>query len=789
MRRKILQLMLAIFVVVALLVVVGSFWGYATFKSSLPVLEGEVQIPLLKESVTVYRDSMGIPQVVARSETDAYFALGYLHAADRLFQIDLTRRVATGRLSELLGPSTLFIDRYQRMLGHYRLAKKFVAQLDSQDRERLQAYLKGIAYWVKHTDALPFEYLLLRKEFKPYTMEELLSVLSFQTWFANYLQSSDTWFLQIAERLGREKAKDFEKPYPLWAPFTVPQQNQFSLQTWLFKQYFSEDLLPYHMAHSSNSWVVAPQKSASGFAMLASDPHLETRRLPQFWYLCGLHVNAANLHVLGISTPGLPFTIMGHNGKAAWAFTVGGIDVSEIYQEKRHPQDSTLYFNGREWYRCQTMVDTIYISGEDEPYILRYKQTENGPVIWTADSMKADYALHWAGFDVNLAKSVQAAFRLAKLDNFEDFRRAVTSFGALDANWTYADIRGNIGYQLGTPIPIRPFKSTKLPVPGWIDSLKWQGFQPLEKTPHSLNPQRGWLATCNNKQDDANLDYPLMGKFAADRILRISELLSQNRKFGVQDMQNFQMDRVDRYHQRWQKILLGVLRQNGRYALADRLKKWDGSMESDSREAALVMLFLQNLKKYMLEDELGEQLKFLFDDRFEQIYLQGPDDYFDDLRTKDKIESREEITNRALQTTLEQWQDRPWGEFLTLTMAHPFARVPLLSNVLNLKYGPIPWGGSEATLNASFFWEDKQNPGHFKAIVGPSWRFVIDFSDPDQASFVLPAGISGNPLSPYFFNFFEYWKSGKRWIVPISPEKIKQRAKLTLKLTPMTDRE
>ena len=781
--KKILGFFLALLLI---LVVAGYFMASSTLKKSLPELKGDMQVSTLQAPVTILRDSMGIPQILADTERDAYFALGYLHAADRLFQIDLTRRLATGRLSELLGNMALNYDRYNRLIGHTRLAEKFLAKLDARDRALLQSYVNGVNYWVKNTGALPFEYQLLRKNFEPYTLKELLSILSFQTWFSNFLQNSDEWFLKIAERLGLEKAKDFVRPYPAWAPMTIPQVKELSVQRWLFQQYFADDFLPFRMAHSSNSWVVAPQKSVSGHAMLASDPHLETRRLPQFWYLAGIHVKSGKLQVVGISTPGLPFTVMGHNGRVAYAFTVGAVDISEIYREKRHPSDSTLYFNGHDWYRCKTFVDTIQINGQNDPYIFRYKWTENGPVVWTSDSMQYDYSLHWAGFDVDLAKTVRAAFHLAKINGFEDFRRTVTQFGALDANWTYADINGNIGYQLGTPIPIRARSVKKLPLPGWIDSLKWRGFHSLDETPHSLNHEQGWLATCNNKQDQSHLNYPLFGKFFAKRILRATELLSQNRKFSVKDMQTFQMDRVDRYLQlRWLPVLIKALQQNGKNKLAAQMAKWDGSMESQSHEAALMVLFLTNLKKAMLQDELGDRLlRRLTDEDFEQVFKYGPENYFDDQRTKDHKETRQEIVSVALKKALAQWQNQSWGDIQTLSMAHPFARVPLLSQFFNLKVGPIPWGGSSGTLNASFFQEDKQRPGHFKSIVGPSWRFVIDFADPDQATFVIPAGISGNPVSPFYFNFFEWWKNGKRWNVPVSIEKIRQRARYVLTLKP-----
>jgi len=774
-------------VLVFLLIIAGfSIYGYTMLKRSLPPLKGEIGLKGLKQKVTVYRDSMGVPQIMANNEHDAYFALGYLHAADRLFQIDLTRRLAQGKLSELFGSLTLNWDRHQRLVGHKRLAQKFLNRLTEEDRNRLQAYADGINRYVSDCKTLPFEYLMLGKDFEPYSLSDILSVLSFQTWFSNFLMSSDDWVLKIFDKLGEEKAKSLAPPYPVWAPFTIPQETerQPPLTKWLYDEYFGDSFIPFRMANSSNAWAVDPKHSLSGHAMLASDPHLEIRRLPQFWYLVGIHIKNPQLRILGITSPGLPFVAMGHNSKAAWAFTVGGIDVNEIFIEKTNPRDSSMYLSAEGWRKFEIIEEPIFIKGQKEPLLFKIKQTTNGPVFWSSDSMKSNYSLHWAGYDVDLAKAIHANFTAQRADNFNDFRRAVTQFGALDANWIYADARGNIGYQLGTPIPVRPLSVNKLPVPGWIDSLKWKGFRRLDETPYSFNPSRGWLATCNNKQDEAHLNYPLIGKFFADRIIRISELLAGKPKFSVNDMQNFQTDRVDRYLQRWQPVLIDLLEKNNYPKAAELLREWDGSTDAASKQTALIVLFLTRLRHLTFDDELGKLSDRIDYVKIERIFKSGPDFWFDDINTENRRETREEIADKALRQAVAFWKNRPWGDFQTLTIAHPFSKVPILSSLLGLKKGPFPWGGTPGSLNSSFFWENKKRPGYFRSIVGPSWRFVIDFADPDGATFVLPSGISGNPASPFFFNFFDWWKEGKRWNVPLSPEKVKKRARYVLQLIP-----
>jgi len=518
---------------ILLIVFLAGLYFYVILQQSLPQQTGNIHIEGITEHVEITFDRMGIPQVWALNERDGYFVFGYLHAADRLFQMDLTRRVAKGRLSEFFGKAVLDFDRVQRKVGHQRMASAQLDYLDEETRTKLQAYAEGVNFCVSKMKSLPFEYQILRKQFEEWTVLDALCVVSFQTWFSDFLQSPDQRYLKIMEKIGPERALKLIKMYPDWAPYTVPKTPvnsslKNSFQRYMAGYLFGSGQTPLLMSTASNSWVIAPGKSESGACMLASDPHLELTRLPQFWYYSGLHIKDKGLDVLGISAPGLPFMVMGHNIKTAWAFTVGGIDVTEYYQEKIHPQDSTLYLTPREWQPFIHLQEIIKVDGqEDDTLVVRL--TRNGPVLIENDSLKTIYSFRWAGSDMDLCKAAQSGFDLANTSNFKTFRKTVTNFGALDANWTYADSAGNIGYQLGAPLPIRPDSLGILPVPGWKKEYEWLGYRALEETPHSYNPPRGWLATCNNKQDSELLGYDLQGNFFSDRISRITELLSSKK--------------------------------------------------------------------------------------------------------------------------------------------------------------------------------------------------------------------------------------------------------------------
>lgn len=760
-------------------------------QRSLPQTEGELILPGLSHTVEITYDKMGIPQIWAETEMDGYLALGYLHAADRLFQMDLTRRVAKGRLAEFFGGTVLDFDRLQRKVGHHRMAEAQLDYLSPTNNNRLQAYADGINMYVSHCDALPLEYLLLGKEFEPWTVFDALCVVSFQTWFSDFLQNPDQVYLKMAEEIGPERARSLIRDYPEWAPLTVPQPETSAGVRQQFQQHVARYLLgtghlPFLMSTASNSWVVSPDHSESGAAMLASDPHLELSRLPQFWYYAGLHIKEKDTDVLGITTPGLPFFVMGHNRRVAWAFTVGGIDVTEYYIEKINPADSSQYLTPDGWASFIPFEEIIRVDGSKND-TLNVKMTRHGPVLVTNDSLGRVYSFRWAGFDMDLNTAVASGFRLMETADFTGFRKTVTSFGALDANWTYADSAGNIGYQLGTPLPVRPEKLGILPAPGWDEAYDWLGYYPLEKTPHDYNPEQGWLATCNNKQDDANLEYDLQGYFAADRIVRITELLRSKEMFSAKDMQSWQLDDVDTYMLRWKEKLLPVLRDNGYDETASILENWDGRVSEESGATAIIRLFLYYYKNLILEDELGDLTERVNYRWVETLFDEGDSAWFDDVRTESRVEGKADIFRMAMDTTLKRVGDKTWGDFNYLSMEHPLAVVPVVSALLNLRNGPFPWGGTKGALNASFL--EEKGDGTFRTIVGPSWRFVIDFSDADAATMVLPAGNSGNPMSDHFMDFFELWRNGQRWNVPVSYEKVSSLAVSRLYLKPENTKE
>ncbi|MBU8933448.1 MAG: penicillin acylase family protein [candidate division Zixibacteria bacterium] len=786
MNHKLVRLIKSIGVALAILVGGIIIAAYLTLRSTLPPTSGEISLVNIRKSVEITFDSMGIAQIWAETEHDGFFAMGWQHAADRLFQMDLTRRVSQGRLSEMLGEMTLDFDIQQRRIGHHRIARQALQNLSEPDLARLQAYADGVNAYVLECDAFPFEFYLLPVAFEEWTVYDCLTILSFKTWYSDALQNRDDFFVELSRKLPSDIASDFLPEYPSWAPVTADDKNVAEQPRRLLPDGLEKWRLPSATA-VSNAWIIGPDRSHSGKAMLASDPHLEITRLPQFWYAIGLHIEETNLNAFGIGMAGVPLIVMGHNGQAGWTFTAGGVDITDYYQEIVNPDDSTLYLVSADadnpennvWDQFVVYEDTLRVSGQDSTIISQTRWTRHGPIIPELADNTHLLSWRWAGYDCRLEKVVAAGFELMRVRDFEIFRSVVTNMGALDANWLYADSSGMIGYQLGTPVPKRPNDVTSYPLPGWTDQWEWDGFLPLDETPHAQNPPCGWLASCNNNPGGS---VEIQGSYAADRILRATELLAIARDLTIEDMHSFQIDIHDEYLLRWKNEVASLLNDIGDTLEAEAMRSWDGSTDLQSRQTALLVEFLNALRDEIFADDLDDLAGRVSRFTVDRIYHDTAAMWIDDQRTKNTIESREDIGARAMRRALETTSGRSWGQMHSLTMRHPMGAVPVLGSMLKLARGPWPWAGTSGTLNSSF--TRRTSDGNYRSVVAPSWRMVIDFANTDSVTIVLPAGNSGNPVSSHFFDFNELWQRGDYWVVPFSRAQVQAQAASVMVLRP-----
>ncbi len=793
-------LLLALVVVI---LSVGSY-GYLVLRRTLPPESGDRVLAGLEKPVRVYFDEKGVPQIFALTEADAYRALGFLHAGNRFFQMELLRRAAAGRLSALLGEATLAFDSRQRLIGHYRLTEGQVDDLTPRARKGIGAYVEGVNAWVAEA-GLPFELRLLRAPVEPWTVPDILAIASFQTYYGDELRNPDDRFFEPLRRaVGAERTRELLLEYPEWAPTTIPSPNVKpgvvppllpveagmpgpsrlleALSLGLARQAFPSTeaaervVRSLALAGGSNAWAVAPRLSRSGAALFANDPHLDVVSLPGFWYMAGMHSAEGETEVVGITSPGLPLMAMGHSRWAAWGFTVAAVDLRDLYQVEVDPERPSWYRTPDGWAEMTIREEWIEVRGR-EPELRLIEWTRHGPVVHRDSTTHTAIAWRWAGLDLPVSKLLNATIEVPEMRDWERFHAAISG-SAFNINWVYADAAGHIGYHLGASFPVRGYEESTLPLDGASARFDWQGYHDASKTPKVSDPEQGWLASSNHRAAPPDFPIPMPGAYYVDRALRITELLSSDSLFDVSDMTAFQLDHLDRYAERWRDPAVEYLHVLGERALAEEVARWDGQMTVDSRVAALIYTWQAEILRSTFEDEVDAEPPYEVLDR---LLADPHSPWFDDVRTQE-VETRDTVLTRSLRIAVDAVGEKTWGALHTLTMSHPFAANPLLRILLGLQRGPYATGGSMGSLNASFPRYD--GAGRFSMTAGPSWRHVVDFSDLDGSLVVLPHGQSGHPLSRHFFDFFDDWYGGRYHNLPISEARIRAAAVSEMTLRP-----
>ena len=756
--------------VIALLFVIIWFGGRILLSTSTADYSGEIKIAGLSNPVEITFDSKAIPQVWAKTNSDMYFSLGWLHASERLFQMELVRRLVEGRLSEVFGNMAFDMDKYQRIIGFYVKANNDIKDLSPSDLKILQDYCNGINRWIEYKSILPPEFILLGLTPEKWKPEDCLAIFLYQTWFAHSLVDHDVAYNKLFNKLGKRLGPLFSE-YLKWSPPTVHDS--------FIKKIFGENSPQFQMSLASNSWVVSGAKSKNGKPMHASDPHLAINSFPGFWYIAGLH-SEEGINILGITTPGIPIVVMGHNQTSAFAFTVASLDLVDYYIEKKNPEDSLQVLSPDGYKELKITKDSIFVKDQDIPKYVNLIKGINGPVVETDSAFYV--TLKWAGFDFNVSKIFESSVRLQTVNNFSDFRQIVIGFGALDVNWTYSDKNGNIGYQLGAPIPLRNYSNSFVRLPAENKDYHWLGYRKLNETPYMRNPQNGWLATCNNQIVSDNWKYDIPGYYDPYRIIRINELLKSKKKFSVSDFQKYQMDRISGKAIQWKELMLSGAKALNDASLVRRIKSWNGSVKAGSKTGGLFELWIQFLTEEIFEDNLGNnwQTANLIMDKF----LTNPiHEIVDNNKTIGKVETLIDNSAAALEKAKMILKNRTYGDICSLTIVHPLAQVKILNYWLNLNRGPFINGGDAGSLNSNFIHFNKRD-NTFNSVVGPSMRFVLDWSDVDAFTINTNTGQSGNPLNAHYDDFIQMMRKGQRWNVPFSKGKVYAVKSSLLKLLP-----
>lgn len=810
--RIILGTIIVLAILAGLIWIFGPSYVRRSAEKSFPQVEGEIQAAGLKEPVKVYRDKFGIPHLYGTNHHDLFFAQGYVHAQDRFWQMDFWRHLGAGRLSELVGPAMLDSDKFIRTLGWERVARQELEMLGEEELAILDAYSAGVNAYIQDSTnlELSLEYLflpILNRDYQPPPWTPLNSLTWGKAMSWDLRGNLDTEIdraLLLTELTPQQV--DFLYPaYPSDHPYIVGGYN--AEKTSLVRDYGSTYLQAAETPSfvtmlgqtqesiktldqltgggfesiGSNSWAVSGDLTGTGKPYLANDPHLGSQ-MPSIWYEIGLHcqekTEACQLDITGFSFAGVPGIVIGHNDRIAWGFTNVGPDVMDLYIEKLHRDDPGLYLTPDGWEALEVITETIEVAGK-KPVEHQVYLTRHGPLIGSVYGLEdfdqtsgiefPDYyglALQWTALEPNCVFCAIWDFNLA--NNWEEFRKASEEFKAPSQNLLYADVDGNIAYQMPGNIPIRQEgHDGMLPVPGWTEDFDWQGYIPFQELPHSLNPPSGYIATANNAV--VGPDYPyLISKewsmgFRAQRIVDLIESGPDPIKMAY--IKGIQRDNFDPLAEVLIPYLLNLYFSDPELAAAQQLLAgWDKQADMDSAPAALFMIIWQNLIDNTFQDDLPVNYHIGVESRAKEIIRLLLDDpgnsWWDDVQTED-IESRDEILRLTFEESYRQLVNAQgkdlsgwnWGSLHTITFQNQFMNsFPIIKKAFN--QGPFPASGGNEIINATGW-----NPADPFAIDWlPSMRMVIDLNDLSNSISIHTTGQSGHAYHPHYIDMADLWR-------------------------------
>ncbi|MFQ5577582.1 MAG: penicillin acylase family protein [Anaerolineae bacterium] len=761
--RTLIRTVIGLILLIALVLIAG----FVYLRSSLPKTQGAIRLAGLDGQVEIVRDAGGVPHIFAATDHDAFFAMGYVHAQDRLWQMEFQRRVGAGRLSEILGDATLDTDKFLRTLGTYRAAKDAWSALSDEGRLSLEAYAAGVNAWLGEGHTLPVEFLVLGVKPEPWTVYDSMVWAKMMAWDLGGNYDLELLRVRLAQAIGPERAAELMPAYPqagttILAAGQIPAQTADSLLE--IDTFLQNNLQLGGLDIGSNNWVISGSRTETGFPLLANDPHLGAR-IPSIWYLA--EIQGDKIHAIGATLPGLPSIVIGHNQDIAWGVTNLGPDVQDLYIERINPKNLNQYEVDGEWVDMTIVEEPIVVKDEEEPILWAARSTRHGPLISdVSGSAPMPVALRWTSLDPD-DTTLDTFLQINYAANWDEFTAAMKHYVAPSQNFVYADRQGNIGYFGPGHIPIRAKGDGMLPVPGWNGDYEWSGWIPFEALPQAFNPEAGYIATANNRVVPDTYDYFISNDWAppyrARRIVELIEALSAGgEKISVEDMIAIQGDQRSAQSRELLPLLLKLAPADERQSEAlAYLKNWDGSTPTDSIAASIYHAWLLHLGRAIFEDDLRGALYDDFADRQHATFLtnifSNPATTWCDNFLTTPAESCTDIAGEALDRALDDLEERlgknmshwEWGKIHRTQYPHsPFSQVAPLKSIFHRQ---IANGGDTYTVNvAPVRYSDAYLQYHV-----PSYREIIDLNNLTGSLFMHTTGQSGNIFSPHYDDLIE----------------------------------
>jgi len=771
--KKFLVLLLILCLIVVAAGVAVYVWGQSEMKKSLPEISGLITLKGLSGPVDIYRDEYGIPHIYAQNTNDLMFAVGFVSAQERLWQMDLTRRAATGRLAEIFGERLIAADLLARTIGFDHTAKQQLEKLSPESRTALEAFSDGVNACTARLSSLPPEFRLLKCGPDPWRPSDSLAISRLLAWQLSKNYKSELIMLRLSAKLGAKRAAELGPTYPSGGPFIIPVEITGEP---IALPYFDKGarLLDEIVGTSggSNSWVIGPSLSKSGAPILANDPHLSGTRMPSIWYF--VHMVGGGYDVIGAVTPGLPLPLLGHNRRIGWGVTNMNADVQDIYIERINPQDQNRYEYDGEWLNMDIRTERIRFRTEKGGLSFIEKEirsTVHGPLVNDmSPGVGQAISLSWTGLEPT--QDFEALAGINRAGNWKEFTRALSGFSVAPQNFIYADVDGNIGYYGAGTIPVRPSGDGTMPQSGWTSETKWEGRIPFEEMPHIFNPDAGYIVTANNKVVTDEYRHFLSAEWAPRyRYQRIAELIERQPPHDAQGLARMQLDTKSLLAKLIVVNLTPALNELRDPALAEavtRLKEWDFNNTVDSVPATIYHEFLLRFARNTFVDEMGSELTneyldnyYLWLERFVQ-FVKEDSHWFDNVRTEE-VETRDDIAARSFKETVASLREArgrdmskwKWGRLHLIEFRHPLDRSRLVKKIFNL--GPYPFPGDGETVNRGTFGFNEP----YGVTMAASIRHIMDFSRPNKTLGIHTTGQSGNPTSAHYRDYVDKWLKGE----------------------------
>lgn len=768
--------------------------GITIFINSLkPDYGGEKALSGLSNEVTTYFDPYGIPHIYADNETDAIRALGYVHAQDRLWQMELLRRVAKGQLSEVFGADMIKTDKFFLSLGIADHTKETIAALDMQSEAIVlsRAYLDGINEFVKNGPT-PIEFYLTGIEKEPFTIEDVYNAVGYMAFSFAMAHKTDPLLTSIRNKLGEEYIDDLaihSDTSTVWIKNFKGVETDTMGTNITASVSAALDKLPIPQFEGSNSWVVAPQKTKNGKVILANDPHIGFAQ-PSVWYEA--HVSTPAYEKYGYHLAGVPFPLLGHDRKLAYGLTMFENDDIDFYYEETHPSDSTKYKTLEGWKDYEFIHKTIKVKDGDD-VVFSYKKTHHGPVLNNiADQISGErpVAMSWI-YTKPKNRVMHALYSMSHATDMEEFKSALPNIHAPGLNVMYGDAEGNVSWWATAKLYEMPDGlSTKFILDGTTGKEEPLRYLDFSENPMAENPPWNYVYSANNQPDSiVGMLHP--GYYLPEnRAKRIVQLLDAKDDWDKESISKMMLDVTSPVNTELVTELIKLLDvthlNTEQLVMVDSLKNWNGKYALTSTSPTLYHRALYYMVKNTMEDELGPEMfkQFLKTHLFKRQIAWGAKmengKWWDNINTKEITETRQDIIIKsfadAWSSLVKDFGPDPsqwtWDKVHTLEHQHPFGQVASLRKYFNV--GPFPVTGTREVINNLSFPYD--STGLYKVSSGPSTRRVIDFSDVENSISILPTGQSGNPFSKHYDDQAEMYVNGKFRKMMMNKQEIQETA-------------